>query len=367
MKKILLSLLLAFVCVQVYSAQDLQLSLSDDNVFTGGNSFFDPATGVITLGDNYSPGVGWDFSGSLSLPSKDEYSAVKFVFAEPITMNMLEIKIQYANQDPAVGDFYIGVPQGVTSFIIPLTDDVMKIYFQSSNWQNFPSATDTLADGSLKYPDGIVPIEDYPTLTLKSATFVAIVPTEKEDITPTDDQASAWGDMNFYAATKSITINALNWDPGIVWTFDPPKSNEEYVGVGFTFAQPVPAVYNFNLNVHYPATFEHDAITTGINVPAGSTSITYNFAEPVDQISFVNQDWQGYNVYPTNIYFDEMYLIKKAGAGLKKINVNTGPVDVYTILGVKVRSQVERANALKGLQKGIYIVGGQKVLVTTAP
>lgn len=39
------------------------------------------------------------------------------------------------------------------------------------------------------------------------------------------------------------------------------------------------------------------------------------------------------------------------------------PVDVYTIAGVKVRSQVMRSEATEGLAPGFYIVGGSKVLV----
>jgi beta-xylosidase len=39
-------------------------------------------------------------------------------------------------------------------------------------------------------------------------------------------------------------------------------------------------------------------------------------------------------------------------------------VDVYTILGIKVRSQIKREIATKGLPRGVYIVGREKVLVT---
>ncbi len=39
----------------------------------------------------------------------------------------------------------------------------------------------------------------------------------------------------------------------------------------------------------------------------------------------------------------------------------TGRVDVYSVSGLKLRSAVEKGCALKGLPKGIYIVGGQKV------
>ena len=38
------------------------------------------------------------------------------------------------------------------------------------------------------------------------------------------------------------------------------------------------------------------------------------------------------------------------------------PVDVYTTSGIKLRSGVKRSEALKGLAKGIYVVGGEKVV-----
>ena len=38
-------------------------------------------------------------------------------------------------------------------------------------------------------------------------------------------------------------------------------------------------------------------------------------------------------------------------------------VDVYTVTGIKVRSQVSRDNALEGLDKGVYIIGNKKYLV----
>ncbi len=40
-----------------------------------------------------------------------------------------------------------------------------------------------------------------------------------------------------------------------------------------------------------------------------------------------------------------------------------GVVDVYSLTGIKVRGGVEAAVATEGLPKGLYIVGGKKVLV----
>lgn len=43
--------------------------------------------------------------------------------------------------------------------------------------------------------------------------------------------------------------------------------------------------------------------------------------------------------------------------------VKNGRVDVYTLAGVKVRSNVKVTDAVKNLPKGIYLVGSKKVLV----
>ncbi len=46
-----------------------------------------------------------------------------------------------------------------------------------------------------------------------------------------------------------------------------------------------------------------------------------------------------------------------------KTTKNEGPVDVYNLMGVKLRSGTDRATATEGLPKGIYIVGGEKTAV----
>ena len=37
-------------------------------------------------------------------------------------------------------------------------------------------------------------------------------------------------------------------------------------------------------------------------------------------------------------------------------------VDVYTILGTLAKKQVKKSQALEGLQRGIYIVDGKKII-----
>jgi len=38
-------------------------------------------------------------------------------------------------------------------------------------------------------------------------------------------------------------------------------------------------------------------------------------------------------------------------------------VDVYSTTGIRIRSQVKREIAIKGLSNGVYIIGGKKIMV----
>lgn len=50
--------------------------------------------------------------------------------------------------------------------------------------------------------------------------------------------------------------------------------------------------------------------------------------------------------------------------GIAEVTIDgNAKVDVYTITGIKVRSQVTRGDALTGLPKGVYIIGNKKHLV----
>ena len=50
--------------------------------------------------------------------------------------------------------------------------------------------------------------------------------------------------------------------------------------------------------------------------------------------------------------------------GIAEVTIDgNAKVDVYTITGIKVRSQVTRGEALAGLPKGVYIIGNKKYLV----
>ncbi|WP_321372589.1 cellulase family glycosylhydrolase [uncultured Draconibacterium sp.] len=66
------------------------------------------------------------------------------------------------------------------------------------------------------------------------------------------------------------------------------------------------------------------------------------------------------DVYLTN---DENYAKPTGIFDLFPVDSEPEFVDVYTITGARIRSQVERSEATKGLKDGIYIVGRKKVVV----
>jgi len=65
----------------------------------------------------------------------------------------------------------------------------------------------------------------------------------------------------------------------------------------------------------------------------------------------------------TLLYIDNVRLLKKNTNVESAINPieDNKHVDVYSLQGVRLRTHVSKANATKGLDKGIYLVGGKKM------
>lgn len=59
-----------------------------------------------------------------------------------------------------------------------------------------------------------------------------------------------------------------------------------------------------------------------------------------------------------------MSVFDDGATGIESVDATvSAPVDVYTVSGVRVRASVSSAQATEGLQKGLYIINGKKVLV----
>jgi len=88
----------------------------------------------------------------------------------------------------------------------------------------------------------------------------------------------------------------------------------------------------------------------------GITTFHYTFEGPLTCV-MTNEAYSGLNL------FTEPVIVDKAGLEGVTADDSDATVDVYTVTGIRVRSGVARADALRGLAPGFYICGGRKVLV----
>jgi hypothetical protein len=68
---------------------------------------------------------------------------------------------------------------------------------------------------------------------------------------------------------------------------------------------------------------------------------------------------------------DNVFLTNSATYDLptdnKEVTYTNSPdeiIDVYTIMGIKIRSQIKREQAIRQLPNGLYIVGKTKILIS---
>lgn len=115
------------------------------------------------------------------------------------------------------------------------------------------------------------------------------------------------------------------------------------------------------------------------------TGVTHvgNFGETMEITSDAQTSWYGYNkngsfvkvsdgtikpfrtaIKSTSATTQNSFALKLDGTvtGILNLENPNAKVDVYTISGVCVRKNVPAASALNGLSRGVYIVGGQKVV-----
>ena len=119
----------------------------------------------------------------------------------------------------------------------------------------------------------------------------------------------------------------------------------------------------------------------------GGTFASWPFPSPliyfIENVARVYTPTQGWTLDPLDAYVDQSKIVNDPNASIDKVipvdtkyasveipngiaslvNSNNAVVDVYTTDGVLVRKNVKVAEATKGLKKGVYIVGKNKVLV----
>lgn len=125
-----------------------------------------------------------------------------------------------------------------------------------------------------------------------------------------------------------------------------------------------------------PETVENSIAGTGVTHVG-------NFGETMEITSDDQTSWYGYNkngsfvkvsdgtikpfrtaIKSTSATTQNSFALKLDGTvtGILNLENPNAKVDVYTISGVCVRKNVPAASALNGLSRGVYIVGGQKVV-----
>ena len=122
------------------------------------------------------------------------------------------------------------------------------------------------------------------------------------------------------------------------------------------------------------------ALNTDDNELNGSTTATTNEAKwtitfnsgcsiknnaHTDRYINYNSDKPRFACYKTSSSQQPVALYRcTTTTGIAEVTIDgNAKVDVYTITGIKVRSQVTRGEALVGLPKGVYIIGNKKYLV----
>ena len=104
--------------------------------------------------------------------------------------------------------------------------------------------------------------------------------------------------------------------------------------------------------------FDNDAEQLVIDL----TDFTQEQLAAIERVSIwiwdTNTETSTFKVLSASLTSGESTIIKNISSD--NVNVN---VDVYSLTGVKVKSNVKKSEATKGLSRGIYIVGNEKIFV----
>lgn len=128
--------------------------------------------------------------------------------------------------------------------------------------------------------------------------------------------------------------------------------------------------YTFNGIAYSTATTYTDGLLTGtlvdMTAPAGSLVLQ----KQPSGLGFYQVDTNDITVKANRVYVTEevagvnvrALILPGNETGINSVAAEDSIVDVYTIGGVKVKEGVKASEALNGLAKGFYIVGGKKVM-----
>jgi len=166
----------------------------------------------------------------------------------------------------------------------------------------------------------------------------------------------------FKIGDEVIYADSLAYGSEIVAPEAPAKEGHTFDGWG-EVAETVPAsdvVYEgtYTVNIYKVYYYVGEELVYTAEVPYGESMPEYVY-EPTQE-GDVFEGWIG-DVYETMPAHDVVYTANITN-GIKNVLAG-GMVDIYTLHGVKVHSKVRFDEVKDSLQKGIYIVNGQKVVV----
>ena len=151
------------------------------------------------------------------------------------------------------------------------------------------------------------------------------------------------------------------------------KNNVVSVGLPFYYSMELGLEDMADMKFDFTAKEETGLVSTllGFNAPAGYGYIVSNTVIPTSDktwipggTGFFNASIPAYEGEEGTAFIPTEGIISGEGTAVENATIVKNVAnDVYTVSGVKVRSNVKASVATKGLPKGIYIVGGKKVIV----
>lgn len=341
------------------------------------NNDRDNATNVRYMWDaTANAGLNATTTGKALFTKYEAYYGQETGYTMPLKANTIyELTFVYGGWDDCKKDGYVTVtdPNGdnieVTVSRLPL--DATNGHQDATAWKNYKARFQTSDAGNYvlglrKDNDGTTVQSQYVYGDMKLFTAKA------EDI-----------NFTFKAdyGTLILPFNAELQEGMEAYTCDGKEENELTLTLtpAESFVANTPYIvkktgattdYTFNGIAYSTATTYTDGLLTGtlvdMTAPAGSLVLQ----NQPSGLGFYQVDTNDITVKANRVYVTEemagvnvrALILPGNETGINSVVAEDSIVDVYTIGGVKVKEGVKASEALNGLAKGFYIVGGKKVM-----
>ncbi len=165
------------------------------------------------------------------------------------------------------------------------------------------------------------------------------------------------GQIMFYAVNANGNISNLGSSANGYGHWFNASGNRSDWGNGYLYSEFTPSTLTFNVG-QYPGKLSAGSnytISQALKYKRGDETATVKFVFNVH----VTKEKTG-SVLASTVQSDVVTAIEDIN---NRMEISTGPVNVYDISGRKVKGGTTEKDATKGLDKGVYIVGNKKVLI----